>query len=227
MDIDALNQVLTAPVKRSLSDEIVVRLRDAILTGAFPQGERLREENLAASLKVSRGPIREALSKLEREGLVVLNPNRGATVTLITREDLDEVYSLRLALEKLAATEAVRHPNEKCFPEMQACVSQMGETILHGSTAGHDTAALDVRFHELLVQSANHTRLYRHWMELRPQIQWLLLARTIYPDYRDYAVSSHQGILDAIRTKNQILAIDLLEEHMRGSYERVLRAYLK
>ena len=100
MDIDALNQVLTAPIKRSLSDEIIVRLRDAILTGAFPQGERLREENLAASLKVSRGPIREALSKLEREGLVVLNPNRGATVTMITRKDLDEIFSLRLSLEQ-------------------------------------------------------------------------------------------------------------------------------
>jgi len=227
MDIDALNQVLTAPVKRSLSDEIIVRLRDAILTGAFPQGERLREENLAASLKVSRGPIREALNKLEREGLVVLNPNRGATVTMITRKDLDEIFSLRLSLEQLAAVEAMKYNNQANFAEMQTCVVQMGEAVTHEGSAAREAAELDVRFHELLVQAANHTRLYRHWMELRPQIQWLLLARTINPDFKDYAVSGHQNILDAIRQKSKPAVLDILAHHMSVAYERVASVYIK
>ncbi|MCW1969246.1 MAG: GntR family transcriptional regulator [Anaerolineae bacterium] len=227
MDFDTLTQVLTMPVKRSLSDEVALRLREAIVTGGFPQGERLREEDLATTLKVSRGPIREALNKLEREGLVVISPNRGATVTMITRKDLDEIFSLRLSLEQLAAVEAMKYDNQASLAEMQTCVVEMGEAVTHVATAARDAAELDVRFHELLVQSANHTRLYRHWMELRPQIQWLLLARTLNPDFKDYAVSGHQNILDAIRQKNKSAVLDILAHHMSVAYERVASVYIK
>ena len=67
-----LTDILSAPVKRSLSDEVVVRLRDAIVNAKIAPGERLREEILASSMGVSRGPVREAIQRLEREGLVII-----------------------------------------------------------------------------------------------------------------------------------------------------------
>src|SRR5262245_56805154 len=92
---------LTPAVKRSLADDVVDRLRDAIFRGRFKPGEPLREEQLAAMLDVSRGPVREALVQLEREGLVLVRRHRGATVARLSRGDLEDVYSLRLALERL------------------------------------------------------------------------------------------------------------------------------
>ena len=73
-------------------------MRDVILSGQFEPDERLGEQFLAETLGVSRGPIREALDQLEREGLVLIRRNRGAFVARLSREDLNEVYSLRLAL---------------------------------------------------------------------------------------------------------------------------------
>src|SRR6185503_14103153 len=98
-----------------LADSIRGRLRDAILTGGFAPGEHLREVEIAAKYDVSRGPVREALLQLEREGLVLLRRNRGAVVARLSRADLDEVYSLRLALERLAVVEAARHGTEADF----------------------------------------------------------------------------------------------------------------
>lgn len=219
--------MLTAPPKRSLGDEVVTRLRTAIVTGRIPPGERLREKSLAGMLQVSRGPIREALTRLEREGLVQITPNRGASVVRLSREDLDEVYSLRLALEQLAVREAIKHGNEACFTEMQSCINRMGEALSEPpDAAGRDTAELDTQFHKAMVQASNHQRLLRTWLDLRPQIHWLLLQRVIVSaDFRDYAVSSHQSLLDFIRGRDEPRALALLNDHLRGSYERVMRSY--
>ena len=78
--------ILSPPLNRSLADEIVIHLRKAILSGQFEPGERLGEQFLAESLEVSRGPIREALSQLEHEGLVIIRRNRGAFVARLSRE---------------------------------------------------------------------------------------------------------------------------------------------
>jgi len=97
-----------APNRRSLSDDVVVRLRGEIVRGTFAPGERLNEVALAEAFDVSRGPIREALTILEREGLLTVEKHRGARVTLLSRNDIDEIYELRLALERLAMERAVR-----------------------------------------------------------------------------------------------------------------------
>src|SRR5688500_8639692 len=95
-----LGEVLSLPVNRGLGVDIAERLRAAILDGYFGPGERLPEEQLARSMGVSRGPVREALVKLEREGLILIRRNRGAFVAQLSSEDLDEVYTLRAAIER-------------------------------------------------------------------------------------------------------------------------------
>src|SRR5690349_5180786 len=121
---DSLNGL--APLeKRSLSEDIVDRMREAIYSGQLAPNERLREDVLASLFGLSRGPVREALVQLEHEGLVIRQPNRGATVARLSLEDLDEVYSLRLALEKLAVQQAIKNAEPEIFEQMQGVVNEM------------------------------------------------------------------------------------------------------
>jgi DNA-binding GntR family transcriptional regulator len=217
-----MNDVLSLPEQRSLAADIAERLRAAILSGHFEPGERLREESLAKSMGVSRGPVREAFVRLEREGLIVIRRNRGAIVAQLSREDLDEVYSLRVVLERLAIERAINHGTSDEFDQMQAILDQI-ETLGTAGIQVDEAAELDVQFHELIYLSARHRRLYETWANLRPQIHILLLNRNVASeDFRDYIVSFHQAILDAMRAGETGRAIALTEEHLRGSYERVL-----
>jgi DNA-binding GntR family transcriptional regulator len=218
---------LSPPLNRSLADEIVVRIRQAILSGQFEPDERLGEQFLAETLEVSRGPIREALTQLEREGLVIIRRNRGAFVARLSREDVGEVYSLRLVLEKLAVQLAVKNAAISDLDEMQTVIDTMAFSLERGLTE-QEAAELDVRFHDILYRSSNHKRLYDCWENLRPQIHIFLLSRAAAnPDFRQYVVEGHQAILDAIRDKDEIRAIATLEDHIRMAYDRVIKSYLQ
>ncbi len=220
-----LTDILSAPVKRSLSDEVVVRLRDAIVNGKLAPGERLREELLASSMGVSRGPVREAIQRLEREGLVIIHPNRGATVARLAREDLDEVYSLRRSLERLAIREAIRHADQDQLAEMASIVAEMVASSAVSITP-QVAAELDVRFHQALLESTGHKRLIRTWMDLRPQIHLFLLSRTVAnPDFREHLVRSHTDILNSIKDRDEARGLAIIDDHLKGAYVRVMNSY--
>src|SRR5215212_5618908 len=123
---------LSPAVKRSLADDVVDRLRDAIFHGSYKPGEPLREEQLAAMLDVSRGPVREALVQLEREGLVIVRRHRGATVARLSRADLEEVYSLRLAIERLAMQRAARYAADRDFATMEEVLAAFDAALSRG-----------------------------------------------------------------------------------------------
>ena len=216
---------LTPPPKRSLADDVVDRLRDAILHGGFKPGEPLREEQLAAMLDVSRGPVREALVQLEREGLVLMRRHRGATVARLSRGDLEEVYSLRLALERLATQRAVQYATEEDFKAMEE-VLEAFDIVLSRRPSEKEVAELDVRFHDLIYRAARHQRLYESWTNLRSQIYIFLLSRNVAnPDFREITVKSHAELLETLRSRDQARAVVAIEDHLRGAYDRVVQAF--
>jgi DNA-binding GntR family transcriptional regulator len=92
--------------RRVLTDDVADSIREAVLSGRLKGGDRLIEDELAESLGVSRGPIRQAIFRLQQEGLVVHETHRGATVAQVSIEDAAEIYSLRQALERLAIAQA-------------------------------------------------------------------------------------------------------------------------
>jgi DNA-binding GntR family transcriptional regulator len=222
---DDLEAVLALPENRSLSVDIAGRLRRAILDGHFGPGERLGEELLARSMGVSRGPIREALLRLEREGLVVIRRNRGAFVAQLSSEDLEELYTLRVALERLALQRAIHRAQSRDLASMQAVIDEMAASSERG-VSEQEAAELDLRFHDLIYAAANHRRLRECWRNLRPQIHILLLNRNVaHEDFRELLITSHQIILDAVRDKDEERAIAILDDHLHGSYERVASSY--
>jgi DNA-binding GntR family transcriptional regulator len=211
---------LTLSNRRSLSEDVVDLLRAALVRGAFEPGQHLNEASLAEKLGVSRGPIREAFVELEREGLLILERHRGARVTRLSQTDIDEIYELRKALERLAMERAVRHATEDDFAAFAEVIKELRVAVKDADL--HRVVSLDVRFHDLIYVAAHHSRLYLSWSSLRPQIETFLHSRSIdTKDFLDKSVREHIELLDVLRSKSKRNATRLIDSHIRTSYERL------
>jgi DNA-binding GntR family transcriptional regulator len=218
---NAAYAALTPAQSRNLTDEVAERLRAAIVRGDFAPGQPLREARLASFLEVSRGPVREALARLEREGLVLIRRNRGATVARLSHEDLEEVYTLRLALEELAVRWAVRNATESDFEAMKDVVAELQKAVARGIYE-QQYATLDVQFHDCIYRAAQHKRLYRFWTELRPQIYVFLLSRNVAsPNFPETAVTRHQALLDVLRSRDEAKSVAMVRRHVEDSYSLI------
>ncbi len=224
MSVEHLESLAPSP-RLAMADEIVVRLREAIVDGTLPPEEPLRESALAAILGVSRGPVREALSRLELEGLVVMRPNRSALVARMARADVEEVYSLRAVLEPLAIRRLCRAPDPAHMAELQAIVDAM-RAAPGAALTPPEAAALDLRFHDALFKSSGHKRLINFWNHLKPQIYIFLLSRnTANPDFAELLALGHQEIVDALAAGVESRALEVINGHLEAGYQRVLLAY--
>src|SRR5919202_6686418 len=116
----------------SLQEKVYDHLKQAILAGEIQPGERLLETRLAKSLGVSRIPVREAIRKLEREGLIVAFPRRGVYASSLSPRDVDEVYAVRAVLEGLAARLAAEHRTEEQLGRLDTIVAEMAEQAERG-----------------------------------------------------------------------------------------------
>lgn len=208
--------------RRVLTDDVVDSIRNAILSGKIRPGSRLIEEDLAASLQVSRGPVRQAIFRLQQEGLVVHEPHRGATVGQISEEDVAEIYSLRLALERLAIEQASRKAGAVELDEMAALLRRFQATPRTEVTR-RLVAELDIEFHDAIFRAAGSRRLYRAWETLRSQLMMFLMLRDALPDdYLDSWHRDHVQVLEVIRGGDAAAAQLTIEEHINGAKQRLL-----
>jgi DNA-binding GntR family transcriptional regulator len=149
---------------QELSDRVVRTLRPAILSGELPRGIRLIEEEIAERLGVSRGPVREALAILQHEGLVTVQPRRGATVVGVTERDILELYDLRRLLETHAAGLAAVNARPEDIDYLAGLSHRLSE---RARDARLDTLSpVDIVFHRHLFVMANQRRLRRAWEDL-------------------------------------------------------------
>lgn len=218
---------LLAPArKRTLAEDVTERLRDAILHGYFSPGQSVSEEQLARSLSVSRGPVRDALQQMEREGLVYTGPNGRATIARLSRNDLDEVYSLRVALEQLAMVQALYNAEPGDLEALDAVLAAMQDAVARGLTV-QEAADLDIAFHDLLYRAAHHERLYDAWANLKSQVYVFLLSRNLAdPDFKgQLTIQGHAQVLDALRGRDEAHALETIQEHLRAAYSRIVKNY--
>jgi DNA-binding GntR family transcriptional regulator len=217
---------LTPASRKSLGEDVAERLRDAILHGELSPGQRLREEELSVRLEVSRGPVRDAFILLEREGLVRSSRNRGVSVVQLTRNDLQEIYTLRSALEPLAIRLAIERGDSNDLGEMDGSLDEMKSAFSRRITE-RDAARLDVEFHDTIYQAAHHQRLSNAWEQIRLPTYWFMLSRNVAsPDWREGTVKGHAEILKIIRSGDERKATALITEHISFAYERILQSYL-
>ena len=208
--------------RRVLTDDVVDAIRAAILAGKIKPGARLIEEDLATSLKVSRGPVRQAIFRLQQEGLVVHEPHRGATVREISEEDVADIYDLRLALERLAIEQAVRKAGPQEIAEIEAVLDRFSR-MPRDSVTRRVVAELDVDFHDAIFRAAGSWRLYRAWEMLRSQLMMFLMLHEALPaDYLDSWHRDHRRLVEVIRQSDPAAARATIEEHINKARERLL-----
>ena len=200
---------------RSVVDQVYVAVRERILTGELPRGARLRQEELAAELGVSRTPLREALRRLASEGLVEFNPNRGATVSRDDVANLWHAWAARVAIEPGAARLAARVRDPEAVPGLRALIGEQRA----GVDRGGDTYAANRDFHLALVAASGNPHLVRFAETL-----WVpRIARRIYTlqavDPRRVLVwaDDHDRIVDAIAAGDGDVAAALTREHISAS----------
>ncbi len=216
-DITQLHQVQPLNLRSQIEEEV----RDAILRGVFKPGERLPESVIANQLGVSRAPVREVLSALERDGLVINIPRRGNFVIDFSEKDIDEIYSLRLLLEIGALRRAISRFTEEDFEEMQELVNRLGEENQQQKDT-LEVMNIDLAFHEHIYKAADHSRIGDIWNRLRMQTQ-LLIGVTTSTHYSDQPMKLHQEILDALRARDLESAEAKLRAHILDAQHRALK----
>ena len=198
-------------------------LRQAILQQQFKPGQRLIETELAEMLGVSRTPVREALSKLEVEGLVDLVPT-GGVIVRNSEDELEEVYGLRQRVEGYAANLAARRISPEELRTLETACERALAAV--GSASLEQRAELNNTFHRLLTEASHSPRLIRLTSGYR---EYFLSYRTLQFYDRDTAVRhhmQHRQIVEALRQRDGDEAERLLAEHFRSALE-VIRAALE
>ncbi|WP_010314705.1 GntR family transcriptional regulator [Saccharopolyspora spinosa] len=208
-----------------LRERVVAEIRETILTGQVEPGAILPETELANQLGVSRGPVRDALATLEREGLVTSKPNRRARVVVLGLRDVEEIYSLRGSMETLAAQRAATNATDADLQKMRKVLAKM-DAALEGQDLV-ELSRLDAAFHDHIYEASRHDRLYQAWADLRSQVTLFLISRnTNAVTSRDIVIGEHEALLEALTARDADLLVRLTEEHLRGAYERLRDALI-
>jgi DNA-binding GntR family transcriptional regulator len=208
----------------NLRSHIEQHIRTAIISGAFRPNEHLIEATIAEQLGVSRSPVREALSALEREGLIVNLPRKGYHVIHFTEKDISEIYSLRLLLEREAMSRAIERLTPAQSALLQETVDQIG-LVAHNPEERSRLVALDLSFHDRICQFADHSRLYFAWNSMRLQTAMLIsLTSLTHSNDPEQHQEIHQRILDAMRARNFDQADVLMYDHICEAERRAHKA---
>jgi DNA-binding GntR family transcriptional regulator len=156
----------------------------------------------------------------------MLRRNRGAVVARLAHTDLEEVYSLRLALDRLAVARAARLGADADFAVIDAVLHEFRGSGSDQPLTEQQAADQDVRFHDAIYRAAHHERLYAAWSSLRSQVYVLLLCRNVAgPDFREDTYMGHLELAYMIRARDEVRVIAAIERHLQASYARVLASY--
>jgi len=210
---------ISPPIREKVYED----LKSAILSGHYTPGEKLAEEHLAETLGVSRTPVREALHKLESEGLIRPRKKRGFNVSRDTKEDVEELFELRSILEghtlrvisRIISEEILSELNESIQKAEEALRRNRIEEVFKWNTRFHDT------LHELV---ADKTRLHQLIVNIRKYVLRYRKDTLQYPDGGRRAVEGHKKILLALRLKDPELCERVMREHIKEAMEDAIQS---
>ena len=210
--VQALSALEHRPTAVIISDQ----LRERIIDGAFKPGDQINEAQVASQLRVSRGPVREALHRLVQEGLLIGLPNRGVFVREITDRDVAEIYEAREVIECAAAeivTKLDGAERDTIADELTAVTTEMGQAL--ADEHWDRLRRLDLQFHTTLVEHGRNRRLVRAYSTLATEAlicmaQWTGFSET----NRDRVVPSHLDIVEKLRAGDMEAVHLALHQHL-------------
>ena len=204
-----------------LRDVVFNTLRQAILTGELKPGERLMEIHLADRLGVSRTPIREAIRKLEMEGLVVMIPRKGAQVARITEKNLKDVLEVRRALDMLAVRLACSRMDDEYKKQLREACDEFARVVKNNNTK--DITEADVRFHDIINKATGNDRLIQLVNNLAEQMYRYRLEYIKDAAYHNRLVAEHEEIYSAIMDGDEERAAKAVVLHIDNQEETIIK----
>lgn len=207
-----------------LRDVVFHTLRQAILRGELKPGERLMEIQLANKLGVSRTPIREAIRKLELEGLVLMIPRRGAEVAEITEQSLRDVLEVREALEELSVKLACEHVTKDQIAEMKEAAAAFKESL-----KGDDVtriAEADVAFHDVINMATANQKLIQILNNLREQMYRYRVEYLKKREFYDQLVEEHEMLIQAVENREKERAVEIICRHI-DNQEKAISEFIR
>ncbi len=209
--------------KMTLRDRAAEQLRDVILSGKLAPGTRLIEQDLSKEMGISRLPIREAIFHLEQEGLVTIEPYKGAFVSLVSSQEINELYSIRILLEVHALTLFMQNNSAQNIAILENILAQMNEALANSTTT---VAFYDFEFHKALCKLSEHTTLYKLWSTLVTRIHAYMNIE-IGNQATPFVHENHVKLLNIIKTGDIDAATKELIAHLNRGCDALLRTHRK
>ena len=210
--------------KRStLMDTAFQQIREAIRSGKLKPGDRLVETQLAEEMQISRFPIREALRYLEKEGLVEAKPFKGTYVAQLTEQDMEELYSLRSAIEELAVRILIKSIDDDKIKILESIVDDMVQASEDENI--DKMISEDLRFHQTICEMSGHRKLLDVWLNLENQLQiFLTIEKDLFENSYQY-VTTHHPILEAIKSGKTRSAEKAIRDHLKLAMNVIRQGY--
>lgn len=202
----------------SLTDEIADVVRERILKGEYEIGEKIKENQIATELRVSRTPIREAFKILENEGLIDYVPNRGCFAKGFTKQDVEDIYAVREALEALAVNWAVDRITEKEIAELEEQCDLM--EFYTKKKDRKKVLEMNSSFHDIIYASARSRFLAQVLRSYKEYIDKTRKSIFYEQSYLESILVEHRAILDAIKKKDKEGAAAAMTKHLVSSQKR-------
>jgi DNA-binding GntR family transcriptional regulator len=204
----------------TLSVEIARHLREAIIRGELAAGEKVNESRITRELSLSRSPVREALRILEAEGLVTLEPHRGAHVRPVSEADLEEIFDVRLMIESHGLRRGVHRLTPEAIAPLRAAVEDARAALAAADLEGWHQASL--RFHDGLVALAANRHLTRLHEELKTSLRRYQITGPSGEPERFQV--EHDAILEALEQGRIERGAELVAAHVTNLKEALLKA---
>jgi len=212
-----------APLTQSLAEQIAAQLAERILSGAAAPGQRVMEQAVAAEFAVSRGPVREALRLLEKDGLVTILPRRGAQVTNLSIAEVKEIFDLRAALNGLRDRQIAEDPERAhILPALEAEVTRLAR-LARQPDLGEEYVETVARMNRLLNQASRNSRLRSILDSLAMQTRRYSQLGLLTPQRRRRSAQNWQQFLKAIRDGDGAQAERIARERVLESRDAAIR----
>lgn len=199
--------------RRSLHRDVADQIRDMIVEGELPPGERINEGTLSEQFGISRTPLREALKVLASEGLVELRPNRGTRVSAITPEEVGELFEAVSGIERLAGELAALRMTERDIERLKALHERMERHYDAGER--HEYFRLNQQIHNTIVSLAGNSVLEATHASLMVRVRRARYMAIQSPERWHESVQEHRAIMRALEARDSVAAGDLILNHVR------------
>lgn len=212
-----------APLTQSLAEQIAARFSERILSGAYAPGQRIMEQAVAAEFTVSRGPVREALRLLEKDGLVTILPRRGAQVTNLSVAEVKEIFDIRAALNGLRDRQIAEDTERsRILPALEEEVTRLAR-LARQPERGVEYVETVVRLNHMLTQASRNSRLRSVLGSLAMQTRRYSQLGLLTPQRRRQSAQNWQQLLKAIRDGDGAQAERIARERVLESRDAAIQ----